>query len=120
MKLFALTFLLCCSFTVSAADKLQVNLNLYFNGDLVTTQSLQSENGKRQTVTVEKVIKFDVTPTLNDELVTLASVLHKFENGEYRKFQEPKLITKLDHTAVIEVGTESTQVYKIEVTTSKL
>lgn len=120
MKLITLIVLACFSLAVTATNKLQINLNIYLNGELVTTELLQAESGQKQTVTVDKVIKFDVTPTLNDDLVTLTSVLHKYENGRYHKFQEPKLITKLGQTASIEVGTENMQDYKIEVTASVL
>ena len=85
----------------AAAENLQLDLNLYLNNQLVKTHAVKTEEDKIQTVTADGILKFDVTPSLNNQIVTLTSTLYKFENGSYNKFQEPKLMVNLDITVMI-------------------
>ncbi|WP_440873656.1 hypothetical protein [Thalassotalea sp. PLHSN55] len=119
MKKLGMIILSLAAFTASAAENLELDLNLYLNNELVKSQVIQAETGKMHSVTADKVIKLDITPTLKDNIVTLTSVMHKFENGIFSKFQEPMLMVKLNEPASIEMGTENVQIYKIEVTAKK-
>lgn len=120
MKKLGILILSMVAFATSAAENVELDLKLYLNNELVKSQVVKTETGKMQTITADKVIKFDVTPTLNEDIVTLTSVMYKFENGTYNKFQEPKLMIRLNEPATIEVGTENVQVYKIVVTAKKI
>ncbi|NMP30032.1 hypothetical protein HII17_00535 [Thalassotalea sp. M1531] len=120
MKKLGILVLSLAAFATSVAETLELDLNLFLNNQLVKSQVVKTEDGKMHTVTADEVIKFDVTPTLNDDIVTLTSVMHKYENGAYNKFQEPKLMVKLDEPATIEVGTEGVAVYKIQITAKKI
>jgi len=120
MKKLGMVLLSLAAFGASAAESLQLDLNLYLNNQLVKTHVVKTEEDKTETVTADDILKFDVTPTLNDQTVTLTSALYKFENGSYNKFHEPKLMVNLNEPATIEVGTEGVEVYRIEITASKI
>ncbi len=120
MKKLGMVLLSLAAFGASAAENLQLDLNLYSNNQLVKTHAVKTEEDKIQTVTADGILKFDVTPSLHNQIVTLTSTLYKFENGSYNKFQEPKLMVNLDKPAAIEVGTEGVEVYRIEITASKI
>ncbi|KZY44553.1 hypothetical protein A3733_15385 [Pseudoalteromonas shioyasakiensis] len=120
MKKLGMVLLSLVAFGASAAENLQLDLNLYLNNQLVKTHVAKTEEDKTETITADDILKFDVTPTLNEQTVTLTSALYKFENGSYNKFQEPKLMVNLNEPATIEVGTEGVEVYRIEITASKI
>lgn len=120
MKKLGMVLLSLAAFGASAAENLQLDLNLYLNNQLVKTHAVKTEEDKIQTVTADGILKFDVTPSLHNQIVTLTSTLYKFENGSYNKFQEPKLMVNLNEPATIEVGTEGVEVYRIEITASKI
>ena len=120
MKKLGMLVLSIVAFATSAAENIELDFNIYLNNELVKSQVFQVKNGEMETITADKIIKFDVTPTLKDNIVTLKSVMHKFENGSYNKFQEPTLMVKLNEPATIEVGTENVQLYKIEITAKKI
>ncbi|WP_448549089.1 hypothetical protein [Thalassotalea fusca] len=120
MKKLGMLILSLTAFASSAAENLELNLNLYLNNQLVKSQVVKAQEGKMYTVKADKIIKFDVTPTLKDNIVTLTSVMHKYENGTYNKYQEPKLMVKLNEAGTIEVGAENVEVYKIQITAKKI
>lgn len=120
MKKLGILLLSMAAFSASAVEKLALDLNLYLNNKLVKSQVIQAETDKVHTVVAEKILKFSVTPTLNGDVVTLTSTMYKFEDGLYTKFQEPRLETKLNLKATIEVGAENIQLYKVEVVAKKI
>lgn len=48
------------TFVTSAVDNIELDLNLYLNNELVTFQVVQTESEKMQTITADKIIKFDM------------------------------------------------------------
>ncbi len=108
------------TFSVFANEPLQLNVNLYLNNELVAADVMQGTSGQSQTIVAKDVLMFDVTPTVNNEVVTLTSSLHKFEDGSISKFAEPVLRVAFDKQAVIEIDTEGKNIYKVEITAKKL
>ncbi|MDI4654063.1 MULTISPECIES: hypothetical protein [Pseudoalteromonas] len=92
MKKLGMVLLSLAAFGASAAESLQLDLNLYLNNQLVKTHVVKTEEDKTQTVTADDILKF----------------------------QEPKLMVNLNEPATIEVGTEGVEVYRIEITASKI
>ncbi|MBU2114545.1 MAG: hypothetical protein KKE94_12350 [Gammaproteobacteria bacterium] len=111
---------LVAAFSAFANEPLELNVSVYLNNELVAADVMQGKSGQLQSITAKDVLMFDVTPTLNDEVVTLTSSLHKFEDGSFSKFAEPVLRVALDKQAVIEIGTEGKNIYKVEVTAKKI
>jgi hypothetical protein len=111
---------LVATFSVFANEPLELNVNLYLNNKLVAADVVQGKSGQLQSITAKDVLMFDVTPTLNNEVVTLTSSLHKFEDGSFSKFAEPALNVALDKQAVIEIDTDGKNIYKVEVTAKKI
>jgi len=120
MKLLGAVILTITAFSVSAAEKLEMDINLYLNNKLIESKVLQTATEQMQTVTADKFFKFKVTPTLNTDIITLTSTLHTYISGEYELFQEPKLLVKLNEMATIEIGRQNDKVYKVEITTRKI
>lgn len=111
---------LVTAFSAFAAEPLQLNVSVYLNNELVVTDVIETESGQLQSFTAKDLLRFDVTPTLNDDIVTLTSSMHKYQEGAFNKFAEPVLRVMLDKQAVIEMGTEGKNIYKVEVTTKKI
>lgn len=103
-----------------AEQALKLDLNLYINGELIKSDVIQTVSGMNQSITAEEVLKFDVTTTLNNGLVSLTSKMYKFEDGKYVKFQEPILNFELNEPATIEVGQQGIKVYKITIVANEI
>ncbi|KKO46103.1 hypothetical protein WG68_07025 [Arsukibacterium ikkense] len=111
---------LVAAFSAFANEPLELTVNVYLNNELVVADVVQAESGQLQSITAKDVLMFNVTPTLNDDVVTLTSSMHKYKDGSFSKFAEPVLRVALDKQAVIEIGTEGKNIYKVEVTTKKI
>ena len=111
---------LVAAFSAFANEPLELNVSVYLNNELVAADVMQGKSGQLQSITAKDVLMFDVTPTLNDDVVTLTSSLHKFEDGSFSKFAEPVLRVALEKQAVIEIGTDGKNIYKVEVTAKKI
>lgn len=81
---------------------------------------MQTKSGQLESITAKDVLMFDVTPTLNDDVVTLTSYLHEYQEGTFSQFAEPVLRVTLEKQAVIEIGTEGKNIYKVEITAKKI
>lgn len=120
MKTLGLSMLVAASFASSAAEQLELNLSLYLNNQLLKTQIINSPIGQQQTIIAKDTIKFEVTPSLQDNIVTINSALYRYESGTFTKFQEPSLMMPLNQSASIEIGTQPAAVYKIKISANEL
>lgn len=111
---------LVTTFSTFANQPLELNVSVYLNNELVAADVMQTKSGQLESITAKDVLMFDVTPTLNDDVVTLTSSLHEYQEGTFSQFAEPVLRVALEKQAVIEIGTEGKNIYKVEITAKKI
>ncbi len=120
MKAIVLIASLLAAFTASASDKLELSIRMYLNNELIKSELVESQSGRQHVLTADKLLKFDVTPLASESTVKLSSVMYTFNEGAFQQLEEPELEVAFNKPAVIEVGTEGGEIFKIEVVAKKI
>jgi len=108
--------LLAMSSLVCANENVTLKLDMFINNDLVKPIVLKGHMAESFTAQIDGEVKYDIVPTMEDGAVKLSTVYYTYTEGAFVEKEQPVLVTALDKAVTIEVGTEGSKVYKIQIT----
>lgn len=115
-----LVALLLLSTSAFASDKVELEVQISLNNEVLKSQRVETELGAAQTITADGVLNVILTPTFSDSLVTIDAKIQRFEHGEYKPYKTAKVELPLSEKSYIVVGNEPGELYEVNVTTRKI
>ncbi len=109
-----LVFLLMPNVTL-AKNALALDVDVYLNDQLLMKELIKTQSGQTSAINSKDTLVFEVTPSVENDLVSLVASIHELKEGQLTKIAEPKLTFEIGKSATIEVGTEGEAVYKIAI-----
>jgi hypothetical protein len=107
--------LLAMSFLAYANEDVILKIDMFINNDLVKPIVLKGHMAENFTVQIDGEVKYDIVPTMEDGAVKLSTVYYTYTEGAFLQREKPVLVTALNKAAIIEIGTDSDKVYKIQI-----
>ena len=99
-----------------ADQDVTLKLALYINDDLVKPITLKGQVADSFTAQIDGEVKYDIVPTIENGAVKLSTIYYTYTDGVFIQKEKPVLVTAVNQSATIEIGTEGVKVYKIQIT----
>lgn len=99
-----------------ANQDVTLKLDMYINDDLVKPITLKGQVADSFTAQIDGEVKYDIVPTIENGAVKLSTIYYTYTDGAFIQKEKPVLVTAVNQSATIEIGTEGVKVYKIQIT----
>jgi DNA-binding XRE family transcriptional regulator len=99
------------------AEQIAMDFAVTLNEELVSKSQMTSEEGVEAVIQVDSVLKINLTPSIRDDgTIQLKADIYLFQEGEYKPFAEPTILTLEGQPAKIMIGSPGQQMFEFDVT----